>query len=177
MNNDSDNSSIDRHALLLDIIKRYDHYIGTTNFKIALLASFVATVLISFLHFTTKLNEVGLLYKGVIITTITLIALFSLGALYNLLRAVFPITKSSKELESIIFFGDVAGFKSGKDYHQRLQDCDEKLILKDLSTQAYELANILKLKMYYISNAVRILKWLVIPYMITVIIFAYFTLN
>ena len=33
-------------SFLFDVIKRYDHYIGTTNFKVGLLMSFVAAIIL-----------------------------------------------------------------------------------------------------------------------------------
>ncbi|MGL1931371.1 MAG: DUF5706 domain-containing protein [Desulfotalea sp.] len=157
----------DKTAFLFDVIKRYDHYVATTNFKVGLMMSFIGAVVFGLTIRVISLNSqpegCNYLYYAAIFSSI-LTAIFSLVAAINLLRAVFPKSKTHNGYKSLIFFGDVANCENGIDgYTQKIENVTLETLLKDLSKQTFIVAEVTNEKFRILQIAVRIINWAVIP--------------
>lgn len=164
----------DKIKFLWDIIKRYDSYIGAANSKVALLFSFCTAMLIGLILKTKDVVEnihIDYLRYSVFILSF-FILIFSIKAIYHLLRAVFPDTSSYTAGKSLIFFGDVAKNENEAiGYHQNILSLTEDETIKDLSFQTYELARITFDKFQEIKKAVNTIKYfLLIPSIIFIIL-------
>lgn len=159
-------------SFLFDVIKRYDHYIATTNFKVGLLMSFVAAIILG-LSIRIMLMEpcepdCSYLYYYMALAFSVLTILLSLAAIINLLRVVFPNTKTDKNYKSMIFYGDVLSADNGADgYAKKIRDATLDEILEDLSKQTYIVAEVVNEKFRVLKIAVRIAVYGVVP-MLTV---------
>jgi hypothetical protein len=154
-------------AFLFDIIKRYDHYVATTNFKVGLMLSFVGAILLGLtirvMSITPSSLGYNYLYIGAIFfSTLTIIC--SLLAAINLLRAVFPVTKTHDGDKSLIFFGDVASCDNGiEGYTEKIGAASPELLLEDLSKQTFIVAEIINEKFRILKLSVKIIIYAVIP--------------
>lgn len=152
---------------MLDVLKRYDHYIATTNFKVGLMLSFLVTVIWGLtLHFKSLSVPTGeslctyYLIIGSVITTI----IISLIAIINLFRAVSPNTNSPNHTKSLIFFGDVSTYETGADYCDDIMEADKDKLAKDIALQTHAVAKIVSEKFRIIKLASNIVKFGVIPF-------------
>lgn len=157
----------DKTAFLFDVIKRYDHYVATTNFKVGLMMSFVVAVLFGLVIRVMSINPVesgcNHLYFSVLLFSALTIFL-SLAVAINLLRAVFPNTKTHDGDKSLIFFGDVATCENGIDgYKEKVEKASPEKLLEDLSKQTFIVAEIINEKFRILEIAVRIMVYGVIP--------------
>lgn len=57
--NEGNENFKDKTAFLFDVIKRYDHYVATTNFKVGLMMSFVGAVVFGLIIRVMSINPVG----------------------------------------------------------------------------------------------------------------------
>lgn len=167
-------NSLSKDSLLLEIIKRYDHYIGTTNFKAGLLLSFLATVVVGLsLRIVTLKEEPSCDMIGLkIISVLTILTLiFSFVAAFQLFRATFPSTTSPSGNKSVIHFGDVAEHNGGfEGYYKTIESITSEEICKDIATQAYVLACIAQKKFKLLQSAIRIIKFALLPLLALTII-------
>lgn len=151
---------------MLDVLKRYDHYIATTNFKVGLMLSFLVTVIWGLtLHVKSvpvPTGEMACTYNIIISSVITTI-LISLIAIIHLLRAVSPNTNSPKHTKSLIFFGDVSAYETGTDYYDDIMETDSENLASDLAIQVHTVAKIVSEKFRIIKLASNIVKFGVIP--------------
>jgi hypothetical protein len=157
----------DKTAFLFDIIKRYDHYVATTNFKVGLMMSFVGAILLGLtirvMSITPSSSGCNYLYVAAIFFS-TLTIIFSLLAAINLLRAVFPVTKTHDGDKSLIFFGDVANCDGGiEGYTEKIGAASPEQLLEDLSKQTFIVAEIINEKFRILKISVRIIIYGVIP--------------
>lgn len=161
----------DKTAFILDVIKRYDHYIATTNFKVGLMMSFLGAIVlgltIRIMSITPVQSECNYLYYAVLFfSALTIIC--SLLAAINLLRAVFPNTKTYDGDKSLIFFGDVASCEDGVNgYKKKVEKATPKNLLDDLSKQTFIIAEIINEKFRILKISVRIIIYGVIPFLAT----------
>ena len=157
----------DKTAFLFDVIKRYDHYVATTNFKVGLMMSFVGAIVLGLTIRVISINPVEsgcnyLYYSTLLFSALTII--LSLSAAINLLRAVFPSTKTHDGEKSLIFFGDVATCEDGVDgYKEKVVKAPPEKLLEDLSKQTFIVAEIINEKFRILKIAVRIIVYGVIP--------------
>jgi len=155
-------------------LRRYDHYIGTTNFKVGLLLSFLTAVLISLVLKTTTIELIhATYYCQESIRTFILIAtlLTDSIAIPLTLKAVFPITGSNNAYKSNIFFGDVAKIDGGAEtYWKTIIASDEKALFKDLALQVHSVAIVVDAKFKDIQRSVSFTRWVVLPLVIISII-------
>lgn len=158
---------IDKQAFLNDVLKRYDQHITTTNFKVALLMSFLGVVTFGLLSRLfdvdpPKAEDACLHMLLQIFTSVTV--LISLYTAFTLLRVVFPNTSSDSRYRSLIFFGDVASFENGAEgYLKKVKAATKKSLNRDLATQTYEVAKIVSKKFSLLQHAVTVLKFGVMP--------------
>ena len=156
-------------SFLFDVIKRYDHYIGTTNFKVALMLSFLATVVIGLsFRFTTIEPCVSTtsyiliaLYTSAILTII-----LSMITAYFLIRVVFPNTKNIIAGSSLVFFGDVSKVEGGAEgYLKKIKKKTYDDLLTDLATQTHQVATVTAMKFETLKLASQILSYGVLPFL------------
>lgn len=161
----------DKCSFLFDIIKRYDHYIGTTNFKVGLLMSFIAAIILglSIRIILTEPSESNCNYLYHIASAFSVLTiLLSVFTAINLLRVVFPNTITDKSYKSMIFFGDVLATDNGADgYAKKIKEATPEEILEDLSKQTFIVAEIVSEKFRVLKIAVNIAVYGVVP-MLTV---------
>lgn len=161
----------DKTAFLFDVINRYDHYVATTNFKAGLMMSFVGAIVLGLTVRVISINivETGcnyLYYLALLFSALTII--LSLLAAINLLRTIFPNTKTYYGEKSLIFFGDVAACENGIDgYKEKVEKSTPKKLLEDLSKQTFIIAEIVNEKFRLLKIAVRIIIYGVIPLLTT----------
>lgn len=161
----------DKSAFLFDVIKRYDHYIATTNFKVALMMSFLAATVLGLTIRIMSLTPLqlggGYVYFAAIFAAVLTIIL-SLIAAINLLRAIFPNTKTHNGDKSLIFFGDVANSDNGLDgYKKKIEEATPEKLLADLSSQTFVVAEVVNEKFRILKIAVTIIIYGVIPSLAT----------
>jgi len=157
----------DKVSFLFDVIKRYDHYIATTNFKVGLLMSFIGAVTIGLSIRVASMKvstfDSYCLYYGVIAFSVLCI-LASLVSAFFLMKVVIPNTKSNIEGESLIFFGDVANLQGGAEkYKESIEVITLEKLLEDLSYQTYAAAEVVNEKFRTLKVAVNIITFGVIP--------------
>lgn len=157
----------DKCSFLFDVIKRYDHYIGTTNFKVGLLMSFVAAIILglSIRILLTEPSESDCNYLYYLASASSLFTiLLSILTAANLLRVVFPNTKTDKNYNSMIFFGDVLATDNGADgYVKKIKEATPEEIIEDLSKQTFMVAEIVSEKFRVLKIAVNIAIYGVMP--------------
>ncbi len=157
----------EKTKFLFDVIKRYDHYVATTNFKVGLMMSFVAAIVFGLtlrvMSITPPSSGCNYIYYSAVISS-ALTVLLSLLAALNLFRAVFPNTKTNDSKKSLIFFGDVACCNNGIDgYMEKLKESTKKSLFEDLSKQTFIVAKIINEKFRVLKIAARIIIFGVIP--------------
>jgi len=117
---------------LWDIIKRYDSYIATINFKSGLITTFNFGIFAGLLLKASDLLPDSGFYMWAIAINLVLIALFS--------------------LLSVIFFGSVAEYER-EDYLKKFESMDANSFLEDISGQVHEVARITKSKFNSLDKA------------------------
>lgn len=174
-NKDIDLSPVDEHQnhikekidFLFDIIKRYDHYIATTNFKVGLMMSFVSAIIVGLsvqvISIGSKSCQHKILYYATIISCLLTI-FFALISVFKLLKVIFPNTKTYIAKTSLIFYGDVAQINGGcHGFKKSIDSMTTQEFLKDLSEQTYILACITDEKFRFIKTAARLIMYTVLP--------------
>ncbi|MBO2985829.1 Pycsar system effector family protein [Burkholderia pseudomallei] len=138
----------DQQKLLLEIIKRFDSYINSSNSKIAIILSYCMAY-IGGLGF--KLVDVsdkrahdtawwGLLLVSLMSVGVTL---WAARYAYLALHPQVPSGRAAHEAPSVLFFGDVAAHPGGRDgYSASLRALTAEDVVRDLSGQAHTLAGI-----------------------------------
>ncbi|WP_250517892.1 Pycsar system effector family protein [Caballeronia sp. INDeC2] len=159
----------DQQKLLLEIIKRYDSYINSSNSKIAIILSYCMAY-IGGLGF--KLVDVsdkrahdawwwGLLLVSLASVGVTL---WAARYAYLALHPQLPSGRASHEGPSAIFFGDVARHPGGRDgYAASLGAMTDEEVVKDLSHQAHTLAGIAAHKFSLLGQATSFIVHFQIP--------------
>ena len=158
----------EKASFLFDVIKRYDHYIATTNFKVGLMMSFLSAVVVGLVvkiistEVATGVDRLAWLTLSFSFLTIA----FSLITSRLLLKVIFPDTSSCNETESLIFYGDVSRFNStSQEYAQKFKSADLEKLVEDLSVQAFYVAKVADEKFIWIKKSVNILTHVVIPFL------------
>lgn len=139
---------------LWEILKRYDVYIATTNFKAALLATlntllFKVTLYPDHSSYST--------YPSIKAAIDAILALTIFLAIFYVLYTIWPElwskgSSKNKTKKSLIFFEDVKSV-SVSDYKRRIQLVEKKTFINDLSGQVHEVANILSTKILRMKKA------------------------
>src|SRR5690606_41491904 len=97
----------DKTSFLFDVIKRYDHYVATINFKVGLMMSFVGAVVLGLTIRVISLNPAGSgcnysYYSALMSSALTII--IALFAAINLLRSFFLNSKIHGSDKFLFFF-------------------------------------------------------------------------
>ncbi|WP_201617585.1 Pycsar system effector family protein [Psychrobacter urativorans] len=167
LNEENKNNIEDKTSFLFEVLKRYDHYIATTNFKVGLMMSFIGAIIFGLTVRVISIQSTqagcSLVYSFAV-TFSLLTIIFSLAAAVNLLRVVFPNTGTHTDGTSLIFFGDVANSKSGADgYKSNIERADSGNLLNDLSKQTFLVAEVVNEKFRVLKISVNIIIYAVIP--------------
>jgi len=177
----TDSPNENKIGFLFDVIKRYDHYIATSNFKIGLTSSFLVAVIVLLFKIFESLTKLNLSdnwnYAFLALLTLTLIC--CVFSFINIFRAVHPSLDSSENKHSAIFYGDVITTNNGETgYYENIQKMNENEFLKDLAFQTYQVANITNDKFKKIGRAINIVLYGVLPLLtITILCFLFKGLN
>ena len=142
----------DKIKTQLEVLKRMDTYVISTNAKCAIIISFCAAVL-GWLSLNVDKVLEGIHTPWIHCLSAVLMILIVASAILSLvlaLRVMFPVTHSSMESRrgnSLIFFGDVANINGGSGiYTSRLLGLNSDEMLKDLSEQIFTLSGIAQKK-------------------------------
>ncbi|MDT3280371.1 Pycsar system effector family protein [Shewanella scandinavica] len=150
-------------TFMLDVIKRYDHYIGTINVKAGLLFSFIVVVIWNVTKYTAEITASGCLTKFLFVLAFVVI-LSGILSTYYLLSSIFPNLSSSSYKRSLIFYGDVSKkYADKKEYIKEVNAASVDDVLDDLAGQAYDISNILLEKFSRQKQAVNWLKFVMLP--------------
>lgn len=136
----------DKIKTQLEIIKRIDSHIASTNAKCAIVMSYCAAVLGWLAVNSSKLLEeiTNAPLNAIAGIFMTLGIALTVACLVLALKITFPATHSSDKEhrgKSMIFFGDVASQQLDQ-YVVRFSGLKDDEILKDLSTQIHTLSGI-----------------------------------
>lgn len=147
-------------VFIIDVIKRYDNYIISTNAKASLIIAFNSLILgivllkfgdiISFYNFSGIRVVVGLL--------LALISASSLLSLFFVFSVVYPYfgskTDDENQQNSLVYFGSVSKI-NGQEYLNRLEIGSVEELIKDLTEQATILARGLNSKMLKMRYSIK----------------------
>lgn len=159
----------EQQKLLLEIIKRFDSYINSSNSKIAIILSYCMAY-IGGLGF--KLVDVSdkrshdLAWWGLLVASLLSVAvtLWAARYAYLALHPQVPSGRAAHETPSALFFGDVAEHPGGRDgYAASLRDLTAEEVVKDLAGQAHTLAGIAARKYALLGSATRCIVRAQIP--------------
>lgn len=158
-----------QQKLLIEIIKRYDSYIGATNAKIAVILSYtmayIGGVAFKIIDLSTKQKHDEYWWLALIIAGVSVAAtLYGAYRAYEALNPQTPAGRGSHEKPSIVFFGDVASLAGGRDgYVNRICEISDAEIVEDLARQAHVLACILSKKMRTLNGSIYVLARIQLP--------------
>ena len=163
----TENDIASKKAFLFDVLRRYDHYIGTTNFKIGLMMSFLAAIVLGLtlriIILPPPKDDVFCFYSLSILFSISTI-LLSLVSAGMLLRAVYPESKNTENSSSLIYFGDVAQTKGGKTaYFEGITNATDHDLLSDLAFQTHAVAEVVNEKFKKLKLSVNVITYGVVP--------------
>jgi len=147
-------------VFILDVIKRYDNYIISTNAKASLIIAFnsiiLGTVLLKFGDIISFYNSSGI--RGAVGLLLVLISASSLLSLFFVFSVVYPYfgskTDDGNQQHSLVYFGSVSKI-SGQEYLNRLEICSIEGLIKDLTEQATILARGLNAKMLKMRHSIE----------------------
>lgn len=181
MEGDASRRADNQQKLLLEIIKRYDGYIGATNTKIAVILSYcmayVGGVAFKIIDLSAKRNTDLIWWIALIVAAISVAAtLYAAYHAYTALNPQTPPGRAQHEKPSIVFFGDVANLVGGRDgYVTRFKEISDNEIVEDLARQAHVLASIVSNKMGTLNRSIRTLAKVQLPLSLLTIIALCFT--
>lgn len=142
-----------------DVIKRYDTYFVSVNTKCTVIITFNTFVLtavsLKFKDILTPYKSISWMYHLLFISGAILCFATIVSILFAYL-AVHPFRKTKKSTSSLIFYGDVCNHDNADAFHQHFID-NRNGILKDITAQAYHLADGLTDKFDLISHSVKAL--------------------
>jgi hypothetical protein len=162
-------------VFILDVIKRYDNYIVSTNAKASLIIAFnsliLGTVLLKFGDIISFYNSSGV--RGVVGLLLVLISASSLLSLFFVFSVVYPYFGSKADDEnqqnSLVYFGSVSKL-NGQEYLNRLEICSIEELIKNLTVQATILARGLNSKMLKMRHSIEAITFSLVFILILVIL-------
>jgi len=166
------NSKLD---FIIDVIKRYDNYIISTNAKASLIIAFnsliLGTVLLKFGDIISFYNSPGI--RGVVGVLLVLTSVSSVLSLFFVFSVVYPYLGSKIDDEdqksSLVYFGSVSKM-DGKEYLNHLEICSIQELTKDLTVQATIIARGLNSKMLKMRHSIRAITFSLVFILILVIL-------
>jgi hypothetical protein len=159
-------SNADGDRFLWDVLRRFDHYVASTNAKGALLVaynSFVAGALVlKWEDVATVVIGSSQALKGLVIVLIIIVALATLIALSTVFGALVPYLASPKRVgkyHSHIYFEHVAERGDANDYLEAFSSATEQELMYDLGTQVHAVAQGLRRKFRLLRATVLVMFW------------------
>ncbi|MGL6176330.1 MAG: Pycsar system effector family protein [Vibrionaceae bacterium] len=152
-----------QQKLLIEIIKRYDSYIASSNTKIAVVMSYsmayIGGIAFKIIELSTKRNHDYAWWLAIAIGAASiLVTLCAIYFAYSALTPQTPPGRAPHEQPSIIFFGDVASLVGGRDgYLRKIKEISDTEVVEDLARQAYVLASIISNKMAILNLSISVL--------------------
>lgn len=147
------------------IISRFDHYYDSVNNKGNFLITFQSFLIGAVILGNRKLDDLvddnawQFVFNGLAI----IITILALWAIYFLLRAILPYTKSgstvSNAYKSVIFFNSIESFADQAAYDTNIKNISDVDFSKDLSYQTYNLACGLATKFRKLNVAINFMYW------------------
>ena len=178
---DASKRSDNQQKLLLEIIKRYDVYIGATNAKIAVILSYsmayVGGIAFKVIDLSVKRSHEYIWWLAIILAGASVAAtLYAAYHAYEALNPQTPSGRSQNENPSVVFFGDVANLVGGRDgYVNRIKEITDAEIVEDLARQGHVLAGIVSKKMEMLNQSIRVLAKVQVPLSLLTIIVLFLT--
>jgi hypothetical protein len=144
-------------AALIDALDRVQESIRAADQK----AGFLLTILGVLLAFPTPslllpagAQNAPALPLAAIVLAIFALAAYIVGLIWSFL-VLFPRMDNISETHSLIYWGDVAGFKKPTNYIEQVKSRSESAYLEDLASQVYVNSDIAKRKHNNFKVAVR----------------------
>lgn len=146
---------------LLEVLKRLDVYIGTTNTKCAVVMSYCAAVIgLTTLLISRAATDIShpefLVFIGLLST---MVFASSVACMWMAISVIFPVTFSSPKKHvgnSVIFFEDISATgNTPSKYCEKIRDISDAAFLDDLSDQVFTLSKIVSEKF----DRIKILSW------------------
>ena len=159
----------DHQKLLIEIIKRFDLYINSSNSKIAIILSYCMAY-IGGLGF--KLVDISdkrvhdLAWWGLLCVALAsvVVTLCAARYAYLALNPQVPSGRAPHEAPSVVFFGDVTAHPGGRDgYAMAIGGLTDEQIVQDLASQAHTLAGIANSKFALLGKATKCIVHAQIP--------------
>ena len=148
-----------KSKFLWETIRRFDHYIATTNTKSSMILAFDGLVIGSILlKFNTVTNLFAPSERGMTLAVILLCCLgitSSLSLVYAF-RVINPFLKSGNvagDYHSLLFFGSITDLTK-EIYDKKIDELDEQKAQGDLKSQSFVLARGLALKMRDLRSSI-----------------------
>lgn len=160
--------------LLLDVIKRYDNYIISTNAKASLIIAFNSLILGTvILKFGDIISFYGSLrIREVVGFLLVIMSASSLLSLFFVFNVVYPYLGSTaddkKQRTSLIYFGSVSKM-SGQEYLDCLENGTIEELTADLAEQATILAEGLNKKMLKMRRSIEAITFSLVLILVLVI--------
>lgn len=173
---DASKRAENQQKLLIEIIKRYDGYIGATNTKIAVILSYsmayVGGVAFKIIDLSAKRSQEWIWWLALILAGASVAAtLYAAYRAYEALNPQTPPGRAQHENPSIVFFGDVANLAGGRDgYINRINEITDTETVEDLARQAHVLAIIVSKKMNTLNVSIHALAKVQLPLSLLTII-------
>lgn len=161
-----DNLSKETKEYLFEILKRYDHYIATTNVKAGLLLSFLGVIIFGVVLRLSLNNYANDCQTNILVGSAFLLLASCVFVIWKLIRVVLPNTSTGNQSRSLIFFSDVAGFRTSDDYLDKLSSATQEILKNDLAKQVYFVAKVTDEKFKNLHEASNLIKCLVLPLLV-----------
>ena len=162
----------------IEILKRYDSYLNSTNTKASLLLAFCAALIAMIAYNSSRIISMSsnplyvICCSFLIVTTISLILISSIYSI----NSIFPNVKTNNK-KSLISFVDVCNYHADE-YSDALFLTSDKEFLLDLCGQSNVLAKIANQKFELLAKAVDLLKSTIKIILFTIlVIFLFFIFN
>lgn len=151
---------------LFDVLKRYDHFIATTNVKAGLLLSFLGVVIFGVLLRLSLNNYANDCQTNILVGSAFLLLASCVFVIWKLIHVVLPNTSTGNQSCSLIFFSDVAGLKTSDEYLDKLSGATQVSLKNDLAEQVYFVAKVTDKKFKDLHEASNLIKCLVLPLLV-----------
>lgn len=148
----------------LEILKRIDGYIMSTNNKAAIVMSYCAAIVaaISFCSYKILPDLPASKYLTLLIVLVVVVMISATVSLCMAIKVILPLTYSSAERnsgESLIFFGDIGCTDGGAAaYADRYRTATPEKFLNDISRQTFTVSKIAETKF----STLKAVSWILI---------------
>lgn len=131
----------------IEVLKRIDVYIGTTNTKCTIVMSYCAAAIAFIVTLLAKLEPNDISMQLMVAIGLFSILAFALAIWCMALAiiTIFPVTFSKPGTykgESLIFYGDISSCGGEEAYSIKIKNTSEEGFLDDLNSQVFALATI-----------------------------------